>query len=138
MTEKIKKECLRRMKILQLLDEGEGSCVEDFRLNGKAWKSEFYGILYWLSEEEDKIVKDFEDKYKEFKIKVYHCYRAIRPFGEIFYMLFCSNQVGENKEFDMDIKDNIIYCYAVNLTDPTCSEFGSCYIKPLNGGIQIY
>lgn len=137
MIEKIKKECLRRMKILQL-DDGENSCVEDFRLNGKAWKSGFFGILYWLTNEEVKIVKEFEEKYKKFNLKVYHCYRANRSFGEIFYMLFCTNQRGENKEFDFNIKDNIIYCYAMNLTDPICSEFGTCYIKPQFGGIQIY
>ncbi len=138
MTEKIKAECLRRMKSLQLHDEGIGTCVGDFRKTGQAWKSEAFGILYWLDEEEQQIVKDFEEKHKEYELKVYHCYRAHTEFGEIFYMFFCTNQANEGAEFDTDLKDNIIYCYAKNLTDNFCSEFGTCYVRSRFGGIEVY
>ena len=80
----------------------------------------------------------FENKYKKYAMKVYHCYRAHTQFGEVLYMFYCSNQAGENREFDENIKDNIIYCYAENMTDPSCSEFGTCYIRSKFGGVEIY
>lgn len=138
MTEKIKAECLRRMKALKLHDEGVETCVGDFRKTGRPWKSEAHGILYWLDEEEQKWVKDFEEKHKDFELKVYHCYRTMTPFAEVFYMLFCTNQANEGAEFDDDLKDGIIYCYAKNLSSPLCSEFGSCYIQSKFGGVDIY
>ena len=138
MNEKIKNECIRRMKILKLHDEGFHTCLGDFRKNEQAWKSEFYGILYWLDEEEKKIVKDFEEKYKEYESKVYHCYKAHTQFGEILYLFYCSNQADEDKDFDYNIKDNIIWCYAYNISDPGLSEFGTCYIRPKFGGVEVY
>ena len=138
MKDTIKNECIRRMKILKLHDEGLHTCLGDFRQTERPWKSEFYGILYWLDEDEQKIVKEFEEKYKKFKPKVYHCYKAHTEFGEILYLFYCSNQPNESKEFDEDIKDNIIWCYAYNITSPEFSEFGTCYIKSLFGGVQVY
>ena len=138
MNEKIKQECIRRMQILRLHDEGLHTCLGDFRKTGTAWKSEFYGILYWLDDDERELVKNFENKYKKYAMKVYHCYRAHTQFGEVLYMFYCSNQAGENREFDENIKDNIIYCYAENMTDPSCSEFGTCYIRSKFGGVEIY
>lgn len=133
----LKEEAIRRMEVLKIHDEGPHTCLGDFRKNGTPWKSEFYGILYYLDEEEKERVKIFEEKYKEYEVLVYHCYKAHTEFGEILYMLYCSNQEHENEDFNEDIKDNIIHCYADNLTDLSCSEFGSCYIKSMFGGIQL-
>ena len=42
------------MKALKLLDEGDYTCVQDFKKNNIVYKSEFHGILYWLDEDEQK------------------------------------------------------------------------------------
>ena len=134
---KLKQEAIRRMRNLKLHDDGQYTCLPDFEKNNNVWKSEFHGILYWLDDEEKELVKKFEEKHKEHKVMVYHCYKAHTEFGEILYMLYVSNQKGEDKEFDADLEDGIIFCYAANITDPCFSEFGSAYIKSQFGGIVI-
>ena len=136
--EKLKKEALRRMQLLKLHDEGDFTCVGEFRTQNKVWKSEFCGILYWLNDEEKAIVDEFTEKYKEFKVLPYHCYKAHTNFGEILYILYVSNQKGEAKEFDENLKSNIVFCYAANLSEPIFSEFGTTYIKSQFGGIVLY
>lgn len=133
--EKLKTEALRRMKALDLHDEGFHTCVGDFRKNGTPWKSEFHGILYWLNEEEQQAVKKFEAQHNNYK--VYHCYKAHTEFGEILFMLYVSNEEDENEMFDNDLKDGIIFTYAANMSEPCFSEFGSAYVKSQFGGIVI-
>lgn len=137
MNEKIKEEALRRMKALNLLDEGDYTCVQDFKKNNIVYKSEFHGILYWLDEDEQKLVKDFEISYKDQEMLVYHCYKAHTEFGDILFMLYVSNEKGENERFDIDLQDDIIFTYAANMTEPCFSEFGSAYVKSQFGGIII-
>lgn len=137
--EEMKNEALRRMKALKLHDEGFHTCVGDFRKNGNAWKSEFYGILYWLDDDEKKAVKEFEEEYSKHNIKVYHCYKAHTEFGEILYMFYVTSDEEDTAEnFDDNLKENIIECYAYNFTEPSFSEFGTCYIKSQFGGIVVY
>jgi len=134
---KLKQEAIRRMRKLELHDDGEYTCLPDFEKNNNVWKSEFYGALYWLDDEEKEIVKQFEEKYKKHNVMVYHCYKAHTQFGEILYMLYVSNQSGEAKDFDVDLKHNIVFCYAANMSDPSLSEFGSAYVKSQFGGIVL-
>ena len=137
--EKLKEEALRRMKALKLHDEGIHTCVGDFRKTGNAWKSEFYGILYWLDDEEKKAVKNFEKEYSKHNIKVYHCYKAHAEFGEILYMFYVSSDKEDSaKNFDNNLKDGIIECYAHNFSEPAFSEFGTCFIKSQFGGVVIH
>ena len=136
--EKIKNECLRRMKALKLHDEGEHTCVGDFRKNGKAWKSEFMGILYWLDEEEEKAVAELEKKYK---VKVYHCIKNHTEFGDLLTMLYVNGRSEEEFEedveyFNYDINSGFCIAYVCNMTDEFCSEFGSVGIKSINGGLE--
>lgn len=137
--EKIKEECLRRMKVLKLHDEGEHTCVGDFRKNDKVWKSEFHGILYWLDEEEEKMVKDFESEHEG--CKVYHCIKSHTEFGELLVMLYVN---GKNEEyfnedktyFDEDIKEGYCMSYVHNIDSEWCSEFGSVGIQSMFGGLK--
>ena len=135
---KLKNEAIRRMKLLQLHDEGQFTCVEEFRNSLAVWKSEFYGILYWLDSKELAIVDEFKRKYKNFNVLPYHCYKATTEFGELLYILYVSNEKNEDKMFDEDLKHNIVHCYVANMTEPLFSEFGSAYIKSCNGGIILY
>ena len=137
--EEVKKECLRRMKKLKLHDEGDFTCVGDFRKNEVAWKSEFQGILYWLDEDEKKAVEKFESEHLGYK--VYHCIKTHTEFGELLSMLFVNGKdkecFNEDKEmFDYDVEDNIVFAYVENMTDEWCSEFGSIVFASVNGGIK--
>ena len=135
--EKLKTEALRRMKALDLHDEGFHTCVGDFRKNGTPWKSEFHGILYWLNEEEQEAVKKFETQHNNYK--VYHCYKAHTEFGEILYMFYVSTNKDDTfKQFMADLENNIIFGYAHNFTEPLFSEFGSAYVKSMFGGIKVF
>lgn len=137
--EKIKNECLRRMKELKLHDEGEFTCVGSFRKNEEVWKSEFHGILYWLDEEEKQRVKEFEENHKG--LKVYHIVKSHTEFGELLSLLYVNGRSEEEFEedkqyFDEDIKDGYIMSYTINLDDDFCSEFGSIIVQSMFGGLK--
>ena len=142
--EKEEKECLRRMKILKLHDGGEFTCVGDFRKNKQPWKSEGQGILYWLEDGEKKIVEDFEEKHKGYK--VYHCILNHTEFGDCLSLLYVNGKDEENFNEDCEYFNNDMtedyngvhytMTYVVNMDDEFCSEFGSIGIISKNGGIQ--
>ena len=134
----LKKEALRRMKLLKLFDNGFDSPVGDFRLKETAWKSERYGILYYLDDEEKKIVENIEKKFIKQHFKVYHCYRVNTEFGDMLYLLYVSDFDLKNPyRFDRDLENVIVYLYAYNISEPSFSEFGSCYIKSQYVGIVL-
>lgn len=133
----LKEEALRRMKMLKLLDNGYDSPVGDFKLNGSVWKSEYHGILYYLEPEEKKIVQQVEKKYSKYNMKVYHCYKAHTQYGEILFMLYVSDDEKSPRLFDHNLKSNIVYLYAYNMSEPAFSEFGTMYIHSQYGGIVI-
>ena len=138
MKPELKKEALRRMRALRLMNNGFDSPIGDFNLTESVWKSEYYGILYYLDKHEKKIVADFEKKYSKYGVKVYHCYRAKREFGDILYMLYVSEDTADSPEkFDYDLRNGIAYIYAYNISEPAFSEFGTCYIKSQYGGIVL-
>ena len=135
----IKNGCLRRMKALKILDGGFDTCVGDFRKNGKVWKSEFYGILYWLDDDEREAVKEFENEHKG--LKVYHCIKTHTEFGELLSMLYVDGTTQENFDydkmtFDTDMPDGYLMTYTKNMDDDFCSEFGSIVFRSIYGGLQ--
>ena len=55
----IKEEAIERMKLLQL----HQNVIDEFTRENKLNKSETrYGILYWLDEEEQKLVDEFQNQ----------------------------------------------------------------------------
>lgn len=134
--QKIMEECLRRMQALKLHNAGKYSCVGSFKEDEKPWKSEFNGILYWLDEDEEKAVQEFENKHKG--LKVYHCIKSHTQFGDMLSMLYVdTNDFKTDKAyFDEDVKSGYVMTYTKNFDDDWCSEFGSIGIKSINGGLQ--
>ena len=142
--EKIEKECLKRMKALHLHDEGDCTCVGEFRENKQPWKSEGNGILYWLEEEEKQAVAEFEKNHKG--CKVYHCILNHTEFGKCLSMLFVNGTDKEQFEEDCDMftsdmnndydGGHYVFAYVENMDDEFCSEFGSIGIKSMNGGVK--
>ena len=130
--EELKQECVRRMHKLGIMPKVIGDFKKSFH---KHYKSEFNGILYWLDEEEQRIVDTFEAENPD--CIVYHTYKAHTNFGDMLYLFYVNENYTKEDYFDEDLESGIIFSYVHNFTDEWCSEFGSAYIKSINGGVQI-
>jgi len=94
--------------------------------------SEHGGILFWLDDEQQEMVKIFEEKYNAV---VYHVIHNYTKFGELYSLLYVSQHEQEWDYDRDDIKHNIALSYVVNINEESFSEFGSIGIKPQYGGV---
>lgn len=91
--EKMVKEAVERMQILDLLDLPEESVIREFKEKGEVFVSrtmymgEWVGVLYKLSDAERKLVEKIE---REKKILVYHVIRNETSVGVMYAMLSVS------------------------------------------------
>ena len=123
-----KEQALKRMKILGIMEQP----VKEFKEEGKVNLSENGGILYWLNDDEQKIVDDFE---KQHNGLVYHVIKSYTNIGLLYALLYVSEYT---EEWEMDLADlgaGQALAYVINMDMPDCSEFGTIGIKPLNGGL---
>lgn len=122
-------EALRRMKMLDIMKQP----IKEFKEEGKINLSENGGFLYWINEEQQKYVDEFEKKYD---CLVYHIVHTYAQFGELLVMLYVSSHP-EEWEYDMELIDGVYstYAYVVNLTVPDFSEIGGVGVKPSIGGV---
>ena len=82
--------------------------VREFKEEGKLNRSEGAGILYWLTEEEQQMVKEFEENHNKV---VYHLIKTPTNIGQQLV-------------------------YVKNMDADDCSEFGSIGIKrTIAGGL---
>lgn len=129
-------ECVKRMKLLNIFPQ----TVREFENEGVVNYSEYnMGILYWLTEDMKKEVKEFEEKYNAV---VYHVIHNMTEFGELLTFLYVDENTDEweREKHDLQERDpNGVYitiAYVRNLNDPDFSEFGTVGIKPILGGIK--
>ena len=122
-----KQEAVYRMEMLNM----HRNAIREFT-KGKLNLSEGFGALYWLNDEQNKIVKDFEE---EHDAVVYHVIHNITQFGELYSLLYVSKDKEEWYQDRQDIQDGTPYAYVVNVSAPDCSEFGCIGIKPSIGGL---
>lgn len=127
--EKKKEEAIQRMKELGIIN----GTIKQFKDDDIVMVSEPpIGGLYWLDDEQKKIVDDFE---KENNALVFMVVKAFTNFGNMLSLLFISDYE-EEWEMDRDgIKDNIVMSYTINETTPEFSEFGSIGVKRVGGGL---
>ncbi len=127
MKEEMKKEAIRRMKILKL----SSTVIKEFSNKGILNLSR-NAELYHINNEQLARVQKFE---KEYNALVYHVIHSHTHFGELLTFLFIS-KYQEEWEYDRDdLKEGYPIAYVANLTDESCSEFGSIGIYPCVGGI---
>lgn len=127
--EVMKEEAVKRMEKLGL----HYNVIRDFsKKNSVLNKSEEYGALYWLTEEEKKMVEEVE---KEYNIMVYHVIHHNAEFGECYCMLYVSRYEDEWESENVLLNDNIVYAYVYNKDIEDFSEFGTIGIKPRFGGL---
>ena len=126
----MKEEAIKRMKILEL----HPNAIEDFINENKLNKSESpYGALYWLDDDELKMVKDFEDRYK---VLVYHVIHTQSfNLGETYELLFVGTNDKEWVDDKIDLKNGFALAQVEVLDYSPDSEMGTIGIERKNGGI---
>lgn len=121
-------EAIKRMEALKL----HPNAIADFKNDGKVNVSSYMGALFWANEEQQKMIKEFEEQDNAL---IYHCIECNTEFGHLFNMLFVS-QYEEDWEIDNeDIKSFYPLAMVNNLTDPLCSDMGCIGVKPVFGGL---
>ena len=126
--EEMKVEAIARLKALKVMP----NVVNDFKA-GVVNESENIGYLYWLNEEEQKMVKEFE---QENEALVYHVIHQFTNIGEMYCLLYVHK---DDEEWEMDredLKEGQALAYVINKTMPDCSEFGCIGVQPSIGGVR--
>ena len=126
-----KTEAIERMKMLKL----HSNPIKEFEIEDVINLSEHGGMLYWLNDEQQKMVKDFEEKYNAV---VYHVIHDYTEFGEMYSFLYVSDSPNEWEYDRDDLEHGIALVYVKNVNDDWCSEFGSIGIRPQFGGLVRY
>ena len=90
------------------------------------------GGLYWLNDEEKKMVQEFE---QEHDALVYLVVRSFTNIGKMDNIFYVSNYEEEWYADRDDIAENLACVYVVNHDMPDCSEFGTIAYKGVGGGI---
>lgn len=125
---KQKAQAVERMKKLGIMEQP----VKEFEDEGKLNLSENGGLLYYLNEDEQKMVDDFE---KENNGLVYHVIKSRTTIGLMYALLYVSEYLEEWKMDMEDLEEGQVLAYVVNMDMPDCSEFGTIGIKPSVGGL---
>ena len=122
-----KQEALERMKMLNLFE----NAIRDFQQDNKVNMSEC-GFLYWLDDEQTKMVSEFETEHDAL---VYHVIHNYTEFGELLTFFYVSDQEEEWEYDRADLKDGYACAYVKNLDEEAFSEFGSVAFKEQFGGL---
>ena len=140
--EQMKAEAVKRLEFLR---ENKGLMYPVVRSFNKKNPDLYYsersplgGILYWFREDNNvnpewiKLVKDFEEESGEL---VYHITHEYTSFGELLDLFIVSDDEDYWEEERERLYDGYAYCYVINLTEPSFSEYGTIGYKVLGGGI---
>lgn len=121
-------EVVLRMKKLKL----HSNVIKEFIGEGKLNLSE-RGILFWLDDEEQKMVQDWQEKTGNM---VYHVIKNNMEFGLYYSFLYVSKYQDEWEMDNDDLEEGYPLVYVMNVTDDQCSEYGYIGIKPMFGGVM--
>lgn len=130
-----KVEAIKRLKKMGVFDETITQFEEDDLVSMSEPCDGIFGVfgaLYWLNDEQKRIVKVFEE---ENDALVYLVVRSYTNFGIMDNLFYVSDH---NEEWYMDKADlceNFACVYVVNHDMPDCSEFGTISWKEAGGGI---
>ena len=125
-------EALDRMKLLDL----HPNPIQEFKEEGKLNLSEQFGALFWLNDEQERLVRDWEKKTGNL---AYHAIHTMTEYGELLSLLYVSGYTEEWAQDRGNIRAEEALAYVMNLTYPDCSEYGYIGIRPMFGGvIQIW
>ena len=128
-----KAEALLRMKKLDIHE----NAINEFKKAGKLNKSEpgwnnVVGVLYWLDDDEQKMVRAWEEKTGNM---VYHVIRNNTKMGLMYSFLYVSRNVDEWVMDNEDLELGYPLAYVKNMDDDWCSEYGAIGIRKGFGGV---
>lgn len=124
-----KKEAIKRMEVLDIYSE----TIRQFEMDCLISYSEPpLGTNYWLNDEQEKIVREFE---KEYNALVYFGVRAYTNLGTMDAFLYVSDYEEEWTMDNGELKDGYVYAYVYNHDIPEYSEIGLIRVKPMFGGL---
>lgn len=125
-----KEEAIYRMKLMNIIPDA----IKQFEEENTVMVSENpFGFLYWLNDDQKKLVADFEAEYDSL---VYLANLCNTEFGRLLSLFYVSDHKEEWEMDNTDIADGYAMVYCINLDDPYSSEFGSIAFKSINGGIK--
>ena len=127
--EEKKKEAIRRMEQLNIIPDA----IKQFSNSNTLMISEPpFGGLYWLNEEQKKMVRKFEEEYNSL---VYMVIRSYTQFGVVDSLLHVNDYKEEWKLDREDLENNIVMTYSINHDNPIFSKFGSIVVIQICGGL---
>lgn len=115
--EEMIQEANRRMRILQLHINARNEFKDEHRINKS---DDNMGILFWLDEKEEEMVKKLEKKYN---FMVYHIIHSYSNLGETYEILFIENNKEEWFDEREDLKKGYARARVEVLNHPENSEF---------------
>lgn len=125
--EQMKAEAIRRIGWWKL----HPNVARDFK-KGVLNMSETMGALFWLDDEDKKLVDDWA---RESGNLPYHVIRSFLEDMELLTILFVEPDI---EEWEMNKEDSVYFtqfAYVINKTVPEFSEYGSVSIHPTFGGL---
>lgn len=124
-----KQEAIKRMEVLDIYAEA----IRQFEREGFINYSEPpLGSNYWLTDEQLKAARKFEEEYNAL---VYFATISYTEFGTLTSFLYVSDYPEEWKMDNEDLKDGYLYAYVYNHDVPEYSEIGQILVKPRFGGL---
>lgn len=115
--EEMIQEANRRMRILQLHINARNEFKDEHRINKS---DDNMGILFWLDEKEEEMVKELEKKYN---FMVYHIIHSYSNLGETYEILFVSKIKEEWFDEREDLKNGFAMARVEVINSPENSEF---------------
>ena len=124
-----KEEAIKRMRAMHIIPDA----IKQFKNDDVVMVSEPpFGGLYWLNDEEKKMVHEFE---QENNALVYLVVRSFTNLGIMDNIFYVSDYQDEWEMENEDLKDHYAFVYVVNHDMPDFSEFGSIAWKSVGGGV---
>ena len=124
-----KKEAIKRMEVLDIYAE----TIRQFEKEGHISYSEPpLGANYWIDDEQEKVVREFETEYNTL---VYFGVRAYTNIGILDAFLYVSDYTEEWAMDNGELKDGYVYAYVYNHDIPEYSEIGLIKVQPRFGGL---
>ena len=123
-----KQEAIERMKTLGIFPQ----TIKQFKGGQVSYSEPPLGANYWLDEEQEKIVKEFEEEHNAL---VYFGIRSYTEFGQLDAFLYVSDYAEEWEMDHDDIADGYAITYVYNYDAPYFSEIGSIAVRERFGGL---
>lgn len=124
--EEMKKEAIERLRMLDVYNSVLNEFINEDKLNKSEGKD---GILYWLDDDEQERVKEYEEKWN---VLVYHVIKTYTiDFGLIYDLLYITNEKGFWEEERERLKNGLVLTHTISCFE----ESGDIMIKSINGGV---